>query len=148
MTVADDATLTADQQELLRLHREFLDANEPLDSSYLRKMCVDGPGELVWFNLNQSNYYGLDHIAQLWDMLHAILAGQEGEVSELRDERVTVEGDMALLTYYLRYKGDFGNLGTFNTGCRGSEVWRRRDGEWKLLHGHWSSHVPNQMGGQ
>lgn len=136
-----------DRDELLHLHREFLQANEPLDSDYLRTMCVDGAEELVWFNLNQSNYYGLEHIAQLWDMLKAILAGQKGEVSELRDERVEVEGDMALITYQLRYKGDFGNLGSFNTGARGTEVWRRRDGTWKLLHGHWSSHVPNQMGG-
>jgi ketosteroid isomerase-like protein len=147
--MAAHITTTPDQDKdaLLRLHREFLEANEPLDSGYLRTMCVEGADELVWFNLNQSNYYGLDHIAQLWDMLRAILAGQRGEISELRDERVEVEGDMALITYHLRYKGDFGNLGSFNTGARGTEVWRRRDGDWKLLHGHWSSHVPNQMGG-
>ncbi len=136
-----------DREEILRLHREFMTANQPLDSAHLRKICVDGPDELVWFNLNQSNYYGLEHIAQLWDMLRAILAGQEGEVSELRDERVEVEGDMALVTCQLRYKGDFGNLGTFDTDTRGTEVWRRRGGEWKLAHGHWSTHVPGQMGG-
>ena len=147
MTTNSNPTVDQDREEILRLHREFMQANEPLDSSYLRKMCVDGPDELVWFNLNQSNYIGLDHICNLWDLLHGILAGQEGKVSELRDERVDVEGDMAVLTCQLKYTGDFGNLGTFDTDCRGTEVWRRRGGEWKLAHGHWSTHVPGQMGG-
>jgi ketosteroid isomerase-like protein len=140
-------TVEQDREEIMRLHREFLAANEPLDSSYLRKHCVEGPDELVWFNLNQSNYKGLDHIAKLWDMLRAILAGQEGKASNVRDEKIDISGDLALVTYVMRYAGDFGNLGTFDTDCRGTEVWKRIDGEWKLFHGHWSNHVPGQMGG-
>ncbi|HST39658.1 MAG TPA: nuclear transport factor 2 family protein [Conexibacter sp.] len=140
------AALSADEQEILRLHREFVDANGPLDSSYLRERVVDGPQELVWFNLNGSNYIGQDHIAQLWDMLSSIMGG-EAMNSELRDERVEVVGDVAWVSYLNHYAADFGNLGSFNAGMRATEVWRRADGEWKLAHAHFSTHVPRQMGG-
>jgi len=141
------STLDPEAEEILRLHREFVDANGPLDSSYLRKRMVEGPDELVWFNLNGSVYIGLEHIAQLWDMLSSIMAG-EAMNAELRDERVDVVGDVAWVTYLNHYKADFGNLGTFNAGMRGTEIWRRDEGTWRLAHAHFSTHVPNQMGGR
>lgn len=140
-------SLDPDTEEILRLHREFVDANGPLDSSYLRKRVVAGPEELVWFNLNGSNYIGLEHIAALWDMLSSIMAG-EAMSSELRDERVDVVGDVAWVTYLNHYRADFGNLGSFNAGMRGTEIWRRDGGTWQLAHAHFSTHVPNQMGGR
>jgi ketosteroid isomerase-like protein len=140
------ASQDADVQEILRIHREFVDANGPVDSSYLRERAVSEPGELVWFNLNGSNYIGLDHIVQLWDMLRSIMGG-EGMSSDLREEQVRVVGDVAWVSYLNHYAADFGNLGSFNAGMRGTEIWRRIDGEWKLAHAHFSTHVPGQMGG-
>ncbi|WP_051020669.1 YybH family protein [Nocardia araoensis] len=138
--------LDTDTQEILRLHREFVDANGPLDSTYLRNRVVSGPDEMIWFNLNGSIYTGVDHIAQLWDMLASIMAG-EAMSSELRDEHVHVVGDCAWVTYLNHYRADFGNLGSFNAGMRGTEIWRRDNGMWQLVHVHFSTHVPNQMGG-
>jgi|SRR5580693_5315150 ketosteroid isomerase-like protein len=139
--------LEGDAAEIMRLHREFVDANGPLDSSYLRRRVTAAPNELVWYNLNGSAYVGRDHIAQLWDTLSAAMDGQAVS-AELRDERVEVAGDVAWVTYLSHYRADFGNLGSYNGGMRSTEVWRRRDGEWELVHAHFSVHVPDQMGGQ
>ncbi len=136
----------SDTAQVRRLHQEFVAANGPLDSNYLRAHAASGPDELIWFNLNGSNYVGLDHIAQLWDMLSAIMGG-EAMNAELRDERVDVVGDVAWVSYLNHYKADFGNLGSFNAGMRGTEIWRRTDGTWVLVHAHFSTHVPKQMGG-
>lgn len=142
-----DTLLGRDVAEIMRLHREFVDANGPLDSSYLRRRVTAVPDELVWYNLNGSNYVGLEQIAQLWDTLSASMSGQ-AIIAELRDERVEVVGDAAWVTYLNHYHADFENLGSYNAGMRTTEIWRRRDGKWELVHMHSSAHVPNQMGGQ
>jgi ketosteroid isomerase-like protein len=142
-----DTLLDRDAAEIIRLHREFVDANGPLDSSYLRRHVTALPDELVWYNLNGSVYIGQDHIAALWDMLSAAMGGQAVS-AELRDERVEVVGDAAWVTYLNHYQADFGNLGSYNAGMRATEIWRRRDDKWELVHAHFSTHVPNQMGGR
>lgn len=146
--MADTETLLdPDAREIMRLHRELVDANGPLDSSYLRRRVTAVPDELVWYNLNGSVYIGQDHIAALWDMLSAAMGEQEAMTAELRDERVEVVGDVAWVTYLNHYRADFGNLGSCNAGMRATEIWRRRDDTWQLVHAHFSTHVPNQMGG-
>lgn len=140
------ADLDADGQEILRLHREFAAANGPLDSSYLRKRVTPADGEMIWFNLNGSNYVGLDHIAQLWDTLSSKMPG-DATVSEPSDERVRVVGDVAWVTYLSHYAADFGDLGAHSVDMRGTEIWQRRDSTWQLVHVHFSTHVPGQMGG-
>ena len=39
---------------------------------------------LIWYNLNQSNYYGVDHIVELWKMLAAVSQGREATVCDPR----------------------------------------------------------------
>ena len=143
-----DALVDREAQEIMRLHRELVNANGPLDSTYLRRRVTAVPDELVWYNLNGSVYVGQDHIVALWDMLAAAMGGQAAMNAELRDERVEVDGDVAWVTYLNHYQADFGNLGSFNAGMRATEIWRRRDGGWQLVHAHFSTHVPNQMGGR
>jgi ketosteroid isomerase-like protein len=102
---------------------------------------------LVWYNLNQSNYHGVDHIVDLWKMLAAMSQGREAKC-ESRDDAVTVVGDMALVTYLLDFAADFGALGKFVQEARSTEVWQRMDGDWKMIHFHCSNYVPGVMGGK
>ncbi|GFG73191.1 YybH family protein [Mycobacterium botniense] len=141
-----DTRLDGDVAQIMRLHREFVEANGPLDSSYLRRRVTATPGELVWYNLNGSVYRGQDHIAELWDALASNMSGP-ASTTELRDEHVEVVGDVAWVTYLNHYRSDFGDLGSCDCDMRATEIWRRRDGEWRLVHAHFSTHVPNQMGG-
>ncbi|QLL09226.1 YybH family protein [Mycobacterium vicinigordonae] len=130
--------LRGDNAEIMRLHREFVDANNPLDSSWLRQHASAVPNELVWFNLNGATYVGQDHIAQLWDALSTAMK-EDALSSEVHDEHIEVDGDVAWVTYLSRYQADFGELGSYDGGMRSTEIWRRRNGEWKLVHGHFST---------
>lgn len=135
----------SDAAEIRRLHREFVDANGPLDSSYLRRRATAVPDELVWFNLNGEVYIGQDQIVQLWDALSAAMRSPAVS-AEMRDERIEVVGDVAWVSYLNHYQADFGDIGSYNAGMRSTEIWRRREGDWELVHAHFSTYLPTQAG--
>ena len=55
---------------------------------------------------------------------------------------------MALVTYLFDFYADFGPLGKFAQDGRTTEVWKRIEGEWKMIHFHCSNYVPGVMGGK
>jgi len=137
---------TKDHDDVLALHDAFIQANRTADWSFLEKHMYPGDTELVWYNLNQSNYHGVTHIVDLWKMLKAAMGDREATLVT-SDDRVTVVGDLALVTYLLHFEADFGEAGSFSQDARDTEVWQRVDGDWKMLHFHCSNHVPAIMGG-
>lgn len=56
---------------------------------------------------------------------------------ELIDPKVEVSGDMALLTFNFTSSGTEGAM-RWNT----TEVYRRRNGQWRIIHSHWSLTEP------
>src|SRR5215831_17768301 len=96
---------TADEEKIWELHRGFVNANRTGDVSFLRAHMAPGDDTLVWYNLNQSNYIGVDHICELWEMLRAAMGGKVAKVDAF-DERVTVVGDLALVHYLLHFAAD------------------------------------------
>lgn len=140
-----DVALTTDEAKIWELHRGFAEANKTGYHPFLEEHMAPGM-TLIWYNLNQSNYMGVDHIVELWKMLAAVSQGREALV-ETRDDQVTVVGDMSLVTYLLNFAADFGALGKFVQEARCTEVWQRMDGEWKMIHFHCSNYVPGVMGG-
>ena len=138
--------MSSDEQQIRELHEGFLAANNTGDTAFLRKHMAPGADVLTWYNLNQSNYLGVDHICELWDFLRGATEGKEAR-SAACDERVAVSGDAAWVTYGLRFQADFGALGKVDQDARATEIWQRRDGGWRMVHFHCSNHVPGQMGG-
>lgn len=140
---------TTDEATIRQLHEEFVAANRIGDSEFLRAHMVPGETDLLWYNLNQSNYIGLDHIVELWDFLRAIVESTTGTaLVETWDDAITIIGDAALVTYMIHMEADFGALGKINQDGRSTEVWKRIDGEWKMIHFHCSNYVPGIMGGK
>ncbi|MDJ0786478.1 MAG: nuclear transport factor 2 family protein [Myxococcota bacterium] len=142
---------TNDEQILLDLHERFMRACDVGDTEFLRTHVRGGASGLTWFNLNKANYFGIDHICSLWDQLRAAgesASGQTGKgiLNDDRDVRVEVCGDAAWLVYGLHLKADFGELGSVDHQCRTTEIWRRADGEWKLVHFHCSDWEPGWGG--
>ena len=139
--------MTDDEKRIRELHDAFCQANTTGDVAFLRAHMAPGADALTWFNLNQSNYVGVDHICELWEMLRAAMGGKEAQC-EAFDERVTVDGNMAVVTYLLHFGADFGALGKFVQDARDTEVWQKQNGEWKMIHFHCSNYVPGVMGGK
>lgn len=137
---------TADEAEVMALHHAFAEANKTAYHPFLEANMAPGAA-LLWYNLNQSNYHGVDHIVELWKMLAGVMNGKAGTM-DTRDDEVTVIGDAALVTYLINLSADFGPLGKVAQEGRTTEVWQRIDGEWKMIHFHCSNYVPGVMGGK
>jgi ketosteroid isomerase-like protein len=137
---------TADEKAIWKLHNDFVEANKTAYHPFLEEHMAPG-ATLLWYNLNQSNYHGVDHIVELWKMLATAMNGKPGILST-RDDVVTIIGDAALVHYLLDFSADFGELGKFEMEARTTEVWQRMEGQWKMIHFHCSNYVPDVMGGK
>lgn len=141
--------MTTDYDTIKSLHQGFVDANKVGETAFLRAHMAPGPDALLWYNLNSSNYIGVEHICELWDFLRAIVESSgKSAVCDPYDEAITILGDTALVTYLLHFEADLGALGNLNQEARSTEVWNRIDGEWKMIHFHCSNYVPGIMGGK
>jgi ketosteroid isomerase-like protein len=138
---ATGATTGTDEAQILELHHQFVAANQAIDVDWLRAHMVPGPDALMWFNLNKSDYVGVDHICRLWEFL-AIVAGGAEQTCYSIDPRVRVNGDVAWVDSHIRIEADFGPMGKVSQSARMTEIWERTDGEWKMVHFHCSEHEP------
>ncbi len=141
-----------DRETILNLHNDWITANLSVDVAYLERAVASGPDEFVMFNNNESNYYGKTGFIDLWKAIAAAIPTDASPATlDDRDVRVTVVGDVAWVTYLAEFKVDlgpsFGDAAEFNGGSRGTEIWRRLEGEWQCVHIHCSPHVPGNMGG-
>lgn len=142
-----DSNIQKDTDAIKKLHQGFCAANTTADWPFLEKNVA--PGDvLVWYNLNQSNYLGLDHIVELWKMLASTSGEGAGAIMEPRDDAITIMGDAALVTYLIHFAADFGSLGKVSQDARCTEVWHRSEDSWKMIHFHCSNYVPGIMGGK
>ncbi len=142
-----DFDVQKDTADIKKLHEDFCEANTCADWPFLEKNVA--PGDvLVWYNLNQSNYHGLDHIVELWKMLDSKAGGGVHALVEPRDDEITIFSDSALVTYLLHFEADFGKLGKVSQDARCTEVWRRSEDSWQMIHFHCSNYEPGIMGGK
>lgn len=145
-----------DRQEILRLHRQWYDANHGLDIPKMRECFVDGGANYLMYNLNAHPYYGLDEKTKLWE--HYKTEIEVVEPVEIKLERVDVSGDMG----YVACEGvlPVRAVGAAGTGAsnlpagsdvirfrfHSTEVYKRDDGEgnpvWKMWHFHCSPLAP------
>lgn len=143
-------TIEADEKAVLDLHERFMRACDVGDTDFLRRHVRGGLEGLTWFNLNKSNYFGVDHICSLWDLLRSTGAPGGKILNEDRDVRVEACGDVAWLVYGLHLRADFGELGAVDHQARTTEIWQRAGDagkDWKLVHFHCSDWQPGVMGG-
>jgi ketosteroid isomerase-like protein len=132
-----------DRRRLLALHEAYLEANGRFDVDALRKIWSADPTS-IFFNLNGHTYVGLEQQwARLWDHYRTRLRTVEPWVS--RDVKVTVRGDMALITCHRTCRLDWVGDGPPPTGfagktigSRSTEVLAREGGDWKVVHVHFS----------
>ncbi|MEJ3654400.1 nuclear transport factor 2 family protein [Actinomycetes bacterium KLBMP 9759] len=148
-------TREADLRRIDELHRGWVEANAVGDIAWLRaNIAPGGPDDFVMWNTMGSNFFGVDGIVDLWERLTALAADvpTQETVSTAWDERIELSGDLAVVSYMCRLVIDFGPAGAEAGGnldqtYRSTEVYQRRDGDWKMIHYHGSPHQPGVMGG-
>ena len=105
----------------------------------------------ILFNTNGSVYVGVEHWCELWDYYRDHIKGDrrtQGEPPRFEsvDPRVTVSGDAAWVLYRLRMIGKLDGE-PLPEQSRGTEIYERIDGEWVMVHGHWSIGEPGGPAG-
>ena len=132
-----------DKEELLALHRGYLDANSVgLDVAALREVWSDDP-DCVWFNSTGYTYKGIEDWAKLWEYF-----GDRVEITEpwrSSDVRLVGNGDVAVITCERTAKGrwksaeDEPHWTGDSWPSRSTEVFTRVNGKWTCVHVHIST---------
>ncbi|MBX3067657.1 MAG: nuclear transport factor 2 family protein [Microbacteriaceae bacterium] len=137
--------MSTDQEVVTELHKQFVEANTHEDTDWLGAHIV---ADITWFNLNKSNYFGNDAILNLWTWLGEQRPDKSKEaVLTVSNRHVQSNEGAVVVSYDLSVDYDFGDAAQFHAGARGTEVWFKLDGEFKLVHFHCSEHEPGNMGG-
>lgn len=139
--MSSDTTVGTEEQELLGLHHEWVRANRTGDTGWCRQHMRSGDQGVRLFNTNGSEYLGVEHWCSLWDVYRTVIKGDRtaNEPPQFSSEEIDVHarGDVAWVTYWIRAKADLPDR-PLPELSRGTEVWERVDGSWRMVHGHWS----------
>ena len=83
----------------------------------------------------------LDDIAALRSMYEQMRGKIHIDRFEIIEPRVQVAGDVAVLTFRFESHGNEGSM-HWNT----TEVYRRDEDGWRIIHTHWAFHQPKLVG--
>lgn len=150
---AGSATPEHDRQDILKLHRDWWEANSGLDIPRMEACFPKGSDSYLMFNLNGHPYFGIDEKVTLWEWYQKEI--EIPEIGDIRIMRFTIDGDLA----WIASEGIFplrpiGQAGTGSAtweidesevtrfGLRATEIYQRDDGQgnpvWKMWHFHCS----------
>ncbi|WP_053206652.1 YybH family protein [Jiangella muralis] len=147
------ATQASDEEQILRLHRDWYFSNFQINIPLMRTVFPTGDESFLMFNLNDHPYFGVDDLANLWSFYART---DEWGLCEDYVMRVDVSGDLA----YVVSEGSFpawrvrddegGELPERidrPAYYRSTEVYKRDDGdgnpEWRMWHFHCSTRPPD-----
>jgi ketosteroid isomerase-like protein len=123
---------TADETEVFRLHRMWVDANQTWNiDDFVPHMeedvaCFAGDGSVL---------RGRDHLVREWRTLGEMIEDEfDMETSEVQLE---VFSEAAWLVYEFHLRG-YLDKAPFDQRGRATELYRKRDGRWRMAVGHFS----------
>ena len=132
-----------DREAILTLHAQYLDVNTRFDWEHLQPLFSPAP-EATFFNLNGHTYNGRDHWTRLWQFY-----GQHVQSSYWTpfDIGGVVTGDLAVVWCHRHTRRQWTgteppprDLHYNNTAfiSRSSMVFRKEEGQWRVVHAHFS----------
>jgi ketosteroid isomerase-like protein len=133
-----------DQTGVARQHQAYLDANATVDWEKLPALFSAGD-DATYFNLNGHTYNGRAHWTRLWKYYKEQLAVGNWVAF---DARGTISGDLAVVWCHRRTRLAWVGNDPRPTDLRVEDkefisrstmVFRREDGDWRVVHVHFSS---------
>jgi ketosteroid isomerase-like protein len=133
----------SDRKRVQEQHLAYLDANARIDWTKLPELWSDAP-DATFFNMNGHTYNGREHWTRLWKYYAEHL--QSGDWEPF-DETGVISGDLAVVWCHRRTKLRW--VGTDprpkdqqhadkDFVSRSTMVYRREDGDWRVVHVHFS----------
>ncbi len=130
-----EMTARADEGAVISAHRALIRALQDGDVDSAMALLDTRASLLIFHPFKENRFDGYDETREgLSRMLGRM---QDMEWTEVH-QAFQINGDVAWLTSQVLVKSD--ELEAPFVG-RGTEIWVRRFGEWKLSHGHWSEHA-------
>jgi len=118
--------MTAD--EILTLERAAMERWAKGDPDGFLEIC---DSDVTYFDpFIEKRVNGLDELRALYETLRGKVKLDD---YEFVDPRVEVAGDAAVLSYNFRDR-----MGETVLEWNATEIFRRRDGRWRIVHTHWS----------
>lgn len=156
---ASAQNLARDRDQILAVSKMWWDANRTFSIPMMCEAFVGGE-KFHGFNLNGHTYYAINEWVQLWEYLGHVMGPASGSaaMSEPRDVRLVIRGDMAFLTAESTFTVNVLPTSDAQSAAlppagqvaripfRATEVFVREDHEgnpvWKMWHFHCSPHAP------
>ena len=123
------------EEAVIAAHRAFVRAFEARDAQAVAALLDPRPGLLIFHPLVENRFDGTDEAREGLARMFARLSSLEW--TEVH-QQLEVEGSVAWLTSQVLLQSP--DLASPFAG-RGTEIWVRLDGQWRLTHGHWSEHA-------
>jgi len=156
---ASAQNLVRDREQILAVSKKWWDANRTFSIPMMCEAFVGGD-KFHGFNLNGHTYYAIGEWVQLWEYLGHVMGPASGSaaMSQPRDVRLVIRGDMAFLTAESTFtvnvlpSSDAQSAALPPAGqvaripFRATEIFVREDHAgnpvWKMWHFHCSPHAP------
>jgi len=137
----------SDRRLILEKHHQYLVANAEFDWPTLRDELWSAAPDTVFFNLNGHTYRGRDHWIRLWQFYKGQLQSGFWEPYEIGG---IVTGELATVWCHRRTKAAWVGGNPRPDGkahedrafiSRSTMVFHKEDGDWRVVHVHFSEHA-------
>lgn len=133
-------TFETDKAELLRVSKQWWDANQGLDIPAMRECFPEGMNYLM-FNLNGCPYFGIDEKVKLWE--HLKTRNVDFAEIDVRVMRLEIRGDTAWIAAEAQSMHRRVDSEEYQVSrIRATEIYHRDDGAgrptWRMWHFHCS----------
>jgi ketosteroid isomerase-like protein len=127
------------QQEVIAAHEALVRAFEASDADAFIGLLAPTPELLIFHARTDNRFDGLDEVREHLAMMFE--GFEEADWSDFHPV-VLVDGNVAWVTSQVMIS----SLGFESPFVgRGTEIWKRYDDGWKLVHGHWSQVPPSRF---
>lgn len=119
-------------EEIIALERSALDKWAQGDTTGYVDIGAD---DVTWFDFTEGEQLRLEGLEAFRNFLAPLAKEIPPHTYDMLDPKLQIYGDSAVLTFH--WKGSLSD-GSQLPKWKATEVYHRKDGKWRQVHGHWS----------